>query len=622
MPPLARSQDPEDQLSRSSTPLLLYSLNGHGNLSWEGAIASAACFCPQQGTGAYSVFTVVRWSSHLTDKPRHPDFLCSLTFDVMSQLDRDTTTALATIRERRNSFTLTNRVPSDVLCLIPTHLPTQRTQLRAASVCRHWRKTFLQYGTLWSRLFLQNGEAYAKAFLERAKRSPLDVFIDRRVSVETMSLLSPHVQQIRSLDFSGDYWEDVKKFSEINRGSLPLLRTLRLRSHPSYGREALTTVIPPSTPFFSNAFNLGEFICHSEENFQFSNQLVFPNLTRFELWVKGVVGSGALDLLDFLKGSPILRTIDIDVSDNVRLEDVPREMVVVLPNVETFLFRFHGGDAYDLAAHISCPRAKSASIAYKSFDIEMFPGRKIFPTSSLLNTIIHQYSRSPVEEATIEIKRDFSSLIFTSSDTTTISLIFDLISYSQWDQREDASPEETAWEAFSQGFGTILAHPRLSHIRRLHIRSATTLSDVNLMVPAAIEAERLFTSVGPLDELTISGCDLRPYLAGVVNPGGPWKQIAFPPIKKLTVLRPSMGEEEGEEDGEGGEEVEVERCMDAIVEFAKSQHVKGMPFESVTVCTKRLPMTVAERLRPLVGVVDCSEPEEPPRRRRRPIFQF
>ena len=42
------------------------------------------------------------------------------TLDAVSQLDRDIPTALATIREWKNSFVPINRVPSEVLSLIPT----------------------------------------------------------------------------------------------------------------------------------------------------------------------------------------------------------------------------------------------------------------------------------------------------------------------------------------------------------------------------------------------------------------------------------------------------------------------------------------------------------------------
>ena len=74
--------------------------------------------------------------------------------------------------------------------------------------------------------------------------------------------------------------------------------------------------------------------------------------------------------------------------------------------------------------------------------------------------------------------------------------------------------------------------------------------------------------------------------------------IVFPHIRHLTISHPSM---------EGGKD----ECMDAIVDLAKSQHARGMPFERVTVRAESLPAAMEERLRQWVSVTDCRE-EDPP----------
>lgn len=76
------------------------------------------------------------------------------TFDVVSQLEQDISTALAIIREWRNSFVPINRIPMEVLSLIPTHLSHEKDLFHATSVCRHWRRTFVQHAVLWSQLDL------------------------------------------------------------------------------------------------------------------------------------------------------------------------------------------------------------------------------------------------------------------------------------------------------------------------------------------------------------------------------------------------------------------------------------------------------------------------------------
>ena len=106
------------------------------------------------------------------------------------------------------------------------------------------------------------GEAYTKTLLERAKGSPLDIIIDRRdAPLETITVIHPHAQQIRHLEFAENPWADIIKFSEANSEPLPLLRTLKITPMGSYGLPSQPN--PPSVPFFGNAVNLENFAFHS-----------------------------------------------------------------------------------------------------------------------------------------------------------------------------------------------------------------------------------------------------------------------------------------------------------------------------------------------------------------------
>ena len=136
--------------------------------------------------------------------------LRSFTLDEVSQLGRDASVALAAIHEWKNSFVPINRVPLEVLSLIPTHLPSQKDRFRATFVCRRWRRTFLQHAALWSHLYLSNGKVYVKNLLERAKGSALDILVGSTDPVSTIALLLPHTEQIRSLDFNYSLWADIQ----------------------------------------------------------------------------------------------------------------------------------------------------------------------------------------------------------------------------------------------------------------------------------------------------------------------------------------------------------------------------------------------------------------------------
>lgn len=463
---------------------------------------------------------------------RHSDSPSSYSLDTVSQLDRDASTALITIRKWRNSFAPINRIPSDVLSLFATHLPSQKDRFYATHVCRHWRRTFLQYGTLWSQLILRNDEAYVKTILERAKGSSLDLTIDRCFPIDGVRiLLSPHSQQVRYLRY-------------VSR------------------ENALKSL----------------------------NSFPFQQLTTFELSARATNESES-DLFNFLKASPMLRTVKLRITGATIPGNNPRESIVVLPNVETFLLEVtNGRSVFDLAAQISCPRSRDTSIEKNMSALTVPSSQTIFPPRSLLNSITHQYMRNPVEEVTLEVGTLGCSLTFRSFDRSTIR--FGCILFC-------LDPGEFSREVLSGASRTIWAHPQLPYIKRLSIKywHRVVILDASQVAHVAREVERLFRSMKPLDELTIEGWDLRVFPAPFLHPEEPVRPNVFPQIKRLVILRPVM---------EGNEE----ECMEAIVELAKYQHAKGMPFERVTVRASAVPAAVAERLARWVGVVDCYEDQK------------
>lgn len=124
-----------------------------------------------------------------------------------------------------------------------------------------------------------------RTLLECAKGSVLGIIITNyETSASTMALLSPHAQQIWSLHFMHNYWMDIRKFSDVNPGPLPLLRAFEIDivENPSVV-DPLGPMVPPSLPLFSNAVNLKQFTLHPCKIL--SSHFVFPNLTMFELTI-------------------------------------------------------------------------------------------------------------------------------------------------------------------------------------------------------------------------------------------------------------------------------------------------------------------------------------------------
>ena len=463
-------------------------------------------------------------------------------------------------------------------------------------MCRHWRKTFLQHGALWSQLFLEHGKNYVTTLLERAKGSALEIFTDHRASLDTIPLFSSYARQIRRLEFRFNCLTEVSIFSEANSGPLPLLRTLKIYLSEFRNPHGLPNIFTsPSLPLFSGAVNLKEFALTSNQA-GLLNRFVFPNLTLLTLDTLRVDGLDASHLFDFLKASPMLRMVDVKVGGGIRLGNIPRDMVVVLPNVEFFslLVRNNAHRLYETVAHISCPNARYTCLTLDRCEVDMATGLEIFPDPILWKEIARQYGSSLVEEVMFQMVFTGYTLTFQSSDATVIELSFEITEARSGEAGPNLAWGDVYFEMFSQACSTIRSHPILSHIKRLDIEDNTGLWGDAYAVPAASEIRDLFKCLGPLDELIFYGQDPQIFLSPFVDlPEFRHLERVFPPVKKLEVS--------------GRWEAHRERCMEAVVELAKSQHKLGIPFEHVTVRAREVPTDMTERLREWVSAADCFE---------------
>jgi hypothetical protein len=442
-------------------------------------------------------------------------------------------------------------------------------------------------------LYLSKGEIYVKTLLERARGSALDITAHHTNPIGAMALLPPHTKQIKYLQFASSYWEDIQRFSEVNSGPLPLLTTLKIGTIDKFNMEDLDETTPPPLPLFSSAINLKKFVLYSDA-LPSLDRFGFPNLTKFKLFVAPEDGFYASQLLNFLEASPALQKVDMRIMADIVFEGIPRERVVVLPDVETFhLSMTDGGPGYRIAAHVSCPSARHTLITHDTFTDEMVT-QEIFPSSVSWNAIVRQYSRSPVEEIALGIQIDSGrtttfSLTFRSSDATVIELGFEITAS---DQQDRGFLEDTHYKVFSRASKTIRDHPLLANVRRLHFDHNAYLFGSTQRGLIANQIGRIFKSVGPLEKLAIVGCDLRSYFIPFFDSPEIEQPVTFPRVEELTVLHPLPASQKA--------------CMSAIVGLAKSQHALGVPFKRVAVYMTRLPKPMAVELGKWVETVHCS----------------
>jgi len=450
-----------------------------------------------------------------------------------------------------------------------------------------------------------------KTLLERAKGSPLDIFASYADPASAMALLTPHTKQIKHLGFVYDQWDDIQRFSAANPGPFPLLRTLAINAAKEIDEEDADEMTPSSLPLFSNAPNLTEFRLHSERSpsisyfallrhFVFLGHFVFPNLTVFELSVASVKKFHVSQLLDFLEASPMLRTVRVRITASISFGGVPEGRLVILPSFETlYLVTSDCESHYVIAAHISCTSAKHTSLIHEKFvDENRLTVLESFPDPDWWDRIVRQYTKSPVEEVTLKIKIGpdpiiaCCSLTFWSPDAVVIRLGFKLAENyeKEGSARLHIRSSDLYPELFSSASSIIQEDPLSVNIKRLNIYNNFLVLGSDQIPGIADEVRSLFQSVGPLEELTMYCCDLRPYLTPPKS-RGVRKPIVFPPVRELTISHPSYPRRE--------------ECMAAIVGLVKSQHVQGVPFERVTIRMEEPPAAMVERLSPWVGAAYC-----------------
>ena len=524
---------------------------------------------------------------------------------MVSRLDQDTATALANIREWRNSFAPINRLPLEVLSLIPTLLSSENDVSRACSVCRHWHRTFVQQAVLWSNLNLtiKLSNLFIKTRLERAKGFPLNITSSHQDRADVLALLAPHAQQLQNLKFVFDCWSYVRKFSEATSGPLPLLHTLIIHVFDDVPFFSEGT-IPPSAPLFSGAINLKHFSLITEV-LPFLDCFAFPNLTTFDLSATSHEEPfPASQLLDFLEATPTLRDIRLVIQEEISLAGVLPGRIVVLPNVETFTAT-EESPGYKIAAHISCPNVRCTSLIHEHHPADTAV-QEAFLNSSTWNEIPPQYMIQQIHEVVLEsITTEclMCYLSFLSPGSAALKLGYRIIDVDEDEEDEDESRlrpmlgrEYVA--VFSQACQAIRNHPQLANVKRMRIQDWRAPVSSSQLKRVVMEVGQLFKSMGPLEELTLDASDLRPYFAPFIDDHPDFddakRSYTYPQIKVLTIATGLRGPLEADSEA-------------AIVEFTKFQHTKGVPLELVVFQMVEPPAGTVERLQQWVGAVNYDQ---------------
>ena len=76
------------------------------------------------------------------------------------------------VRAAKNSFAPINRIPPEILSLLPDYRETDHQLVALTHVCRRWRDIFISCSPLWTSLGCTDLDK-THVYLERSKASPL-----------------------------------------------------------------------------------------------------------------------------------------------------------------------------------------------------------------------------------------------------------------------------------------------------------------------------------------------------------------------------------------------------------------------------------------------------------------
>ena len=285
----------------------------------------------------------------------------------------------ASVRQLKNSHVPINRLPPEVLALVPTFRESEKDLINATAVCRHWRKTLTSTPNLWTGIICSETEksqvtiSHVQAYLERSGSVPVNV----QTHAFASQLLSPHVGRISSLRLFWCRSWDFDEIAEHLSKPAPILEAISLHvwdwDHP-------TLVLPPT---------LSETLLSSVRTLDFHGATLSPGpcklsrLTKFILETRVTTIVPSVVLLDTLETMPLLQFFEAKLSCARQPDPVPGDRVVTLPHLEEITImvdgEYIGSLTIPILPALCLPGARRVSV--RSINVFTVPPTPILPLS-------------------------------------------------------------------------------------------------------------------------------------------------------------------------------------------------------------------------------------------------
>lgn len=514
-------------------------------------------------------------------------------------MELDAKHALSTIHVSMNTFPKINRLPPEVLALIPSFLTSHKDLVLTTHVCHHWRNTIIASPSLWSSLDNETMHVdLLAAYMDRCGDTPLDVSFSSELVkyIPFLEKVVLHSSHIRTICFPCAPWSYIVKISDAFDTPLPLLRDVDLKicrgaSLPEFQR-----------PFLAGATNMLSLHLF-DHNAQSGTLLHFiiPTLTHLTLSFNDPRIPGVGEILELLRTSPLIE--DLQISADVLL-DAPDENTVIpdrfdpvdLPNLRNIHFSWATPRSqHTLLTHIQYPLDCSVLMQVQSGCDFTQPPQNVFPISW------DAFSLTDLSYVTLRMKREQSSTECTviikksNGGSASISHLQDVGTFistdSDGDLVRDPRRDRDDDHVFSDAIALIRKLP-LGWIRKFVLEdlSAEEMSRpesfkippalVNLIrsdMPNLTTLSLTRTCVSELLEV-LAPPPLPPlmYLADLFYPENAPEQTTppCPTLKILEMRHPSW--------------VASRHCPEVLA-LAQARKYEGVPFERVFFCSPSVP---------------------------------
>ena len=490
-------------------------------------------------------------------------------------LEHDALKVLSLIRSRKNSFALVNKIPPDVLTLIPDcwdDSDRDKNLIKLTHVCRGWWEIFTSRPSLWTRLDCTNVKIM-RIYIERSRSLPLAVHLGYIVGTtpweEAFLLITPHLCRLKTLSIFASSTQVAPLLVKYLSRHLPLLEKLTIT-------VAAFDEFPPLPDglFDGDLSSLKELrLAGVVTSLPWKNM---SKLTTFRLCHIPVDKILLTRLLDFFESAPHIRRIylrqSIPGSSNA-----PAERVVSLPHLEDLEIIAQPPHSI-LLNHLSVPAGASVTLEFPFAGNES-PIPSYLPKSSdgLLNL-----SEITAVNLCFGPERRFLQLNGPSGKLRVLG---------NW------LPGQDGLNSGTSSFLRSLSRFNLSGSRRLSVQWYHCDPPATGSI-ASRTVYKTLRSMGNLQSVILVQCRILLFIFSLNPDKNPSEVVLCPDLKEITLYI------------EGPDDLHV----DELLKMAKQRAWRGAKLSAINiVCTGTLALTRdVFQLRKHVSHVGCKFDDAPP----------